>query len=55
MVEYILSLDSYVLKDPSGNAVTVSNKDIAWPGDIGFKFKRQSDASSKSWADVEDG
>ena len=51
----MLTLDTFVLKNPAATVVPISDKGIAWPGDIGFKFKKQSDASTNSWADVENG
>lgn len=45
--------DTYSMVDFNGNAVVISEDDIAWPSDKERKFKNQDNWQKKQWIDVE--
>ncbi len=52
----IFIIDRYSLVRVSdGKTVKINEKGIAWPNDVGKKFKRTKDSNLKQWIDPEDG
>lgn len=46
--------DTYVLKTGTGEAVTILENGISWPGDKGYKYKEGPNSSQNQWINPED-
>ena len=52
---FFIDTYSHITKDSDGVIFPINEKGIAWPNDVGKKFKRTSTSNKTQWTDPENG